>query len=161
MNIYKLSKYTEILEDLGIESEEHLVLIFSIKTGKMLSLKKKHYKKLVKNKITEIPLDVINSLIENKILVYKQTDELQECLDENDLMIEDLRQLNFIIQPSANCQLGYSYCGQSHSNKKMNIQLMNKILERMRYLISLKEDKFYKEISITWYGAEPLMGKMR
>lgn len=159
MNIYKISKYIEILNDLGLESENDIVLIFSLKTGKMLSLKKEHYHNLIDNKIKNIPLDVIHSLVESKVLVYKEINELYECLDENDLMINDLRQLNFIIQPSANCQLGCSYCGQTHSNKKMSIRLMDKILTRMKYLMSLKENDFYKEISITWYGAEPLMGK--
>lgn len=159
MHIYKISNYIEVLEDLGFKSEENIVLIFSIKTGKMLSLKKEYYQNLISENITNIPLDTIQKLIENKIIIYKNIDELNECLDENDLMIRDLRQLNFVIQPSANCQLGCSYCGQTHSNKKMSIQLMDKILERMKYLMQLKEENFYKEISITWYGAEPLMGK--
>lgn len=157
MNLYKTSQYIEVLEDIDIESEKDFVLIFSTKSGKLLTLKREFWNDLKNNNLAHIPLDVIHQLIDNNVIVYKGIDEIKECLDENDLMIEDLRKLSFTIQPSANCQLGCIYCGQTHSNKKMEISTMDKILDRIQFLISKKGKKFYGELSITWYGGEPLM----
>lgn len=151
---YKLSKYIEVI-DLSKINGENQVLLFPMRSGKLIKIKKEFFDKLQEEYFSEIPQHVMFQLIKNKVLVAKSENETTLVLNENDVLLTDNKNLYFVIQPGANCQLGCHYCGQTHTNKFMNKGLMDKVI--MRIESKIKEKYKPKRLSITWYGAEPLL----
>lgn len=61
----------------------------------------------------------------------------------------------YIIQPSAFCQLGCHYCGQTHTKNKLSIENQNFLVAK---IIRELEARTYTGLSICWFGGEPLTG---
>lgn len=63
--------------------------------------------------------------------------------------------VELIITPSATCQLGCDYCGQTHTKDKILPELDTPILENLKNKIT---NTRCKNVFVQWYGGEPLTG---
>jgi uncharacterized protein len=105
----------------------------------------------------EIPKPVLEKLIEAKAIVPVEENELLTVINENkDYLSNDRTTLYEIMQPSAMCQLGCYYCGQEHANHNLEQNLIEKIVERIKFKLS--QSQSFKKLAIAWFGAEPLVG---
>lgn len=152
---YKLSKYIESV-DLSFEDDMNEVMLFAMRTVKLHRIRKGLFNKLEKGEFDRIPSQIISELIRDKALVKRNDPEVKTVLEENDIMTSENRNLYFVIQPGANCQLGCHYCGQVHNKKTMSEELMDKVVRRIKKKINESTSNAEK-LSVTWYGAEPLM----
>ncbi|WP_165828278.1 radical SAM/SPASM domain-containing protein [Chryseobacterium phosphatilyticum] len=146
---YKLSHYT-----VSTQVSEDKYVVFSTRSCKVLLLQKENYHSLMNGHFEKINADIKNQLITAVILVPLFEDELTEIVEENKMMIEANDVLYQVIQPSSNCQLGCDYCGQQHTKNDLQAKDYEKLIERLKYKLSLKE---YKGLFIGWFGGEPLM----
>ncbi|WP_164465227.1 radical SAM/SPASM domain-containing protein [Chryseobacterium lactis] len=146
---YKLSHYT-----ISTQVSEDKYVIFSTRSCKVLLLEKENYNFLINGHFDKVDSDIKNQLITAVILVPSFEDELMEIIEENKMMISGNDVLYQVIQPSSNCQLGCGYCGQQHTKNDLQAKDYEKLIERIKYKLSLKE---YKALSIGWFGGEPLM----
>lgn len=146
------SVITPIIEVLKKETPTRI--LFSTRSGKSMLISDELYNKIVEKKFEEIPIKTISELIYNEILVDENENEFEEILTQNKLALKDDKNLDITIQPTANCQLGCHYCGQVHSKKNMNEDIISKTLNRIKSNLKIKD---YKSVSIEWYGGEPLM----
>lgn len=149
---YKLSNYLVFSEPI-IRNE--YVLVYSTVSTTMILIKTTLYDILVNKLFEKIDESTLSTLIEKKILVSNNFNELDFIIQENKNAIESEDLLYQVISPSANCQLGCGYCGQVHTKKTLNDDISNKIVERITNNLKLKK---YKTLLIGWFGAEPLMG---
>lgn len=154
---FKLSKYIHVLENEEILFDH--VILFSTRTSVSLELKRELYEHIKNMELDNIPDHILTNLISSEIYVPEDQNELQEVLDTNilDIKYQDSYVLSYTVQPSGNCQLGCHYCGQKHLNKVMSKEVLDAAYER---IIQKSEELIttLKEISITWYGGEPLTG---
>jgi uncharacterized protein len=151
----KLSRYylsTDLLEDVGLDQKR---IIFSTRTGTSILVDENIYSDLIKGEFESIPFEFVQKLIEKEFLVFNDQDEIQFILESNKNAKLDASFLSMTIQPSANCQLGCHYCGQTHSKHQATDSLIEKYYERILQLLSKKK---YMGLSICWYGGEPLTG---
>lgn len=152
-NKHKLSYYTIITEPLEDKQER---LAYSTRSGKVMRISEICYDFLVNGLIEDIPLVLRERLLENQIIVPLQEQELEQVVLENQTYAkEGIDELFEVIQPSAMCQLGCYYCGQSHVKKNLSDDLVNKIVQRVVHKF---EQGSYQRIHFGWFGAEPLMG---
>jgi uncharacterized protein len=88
-----------------------------------------------------------------EIIIPENENEFEEIMIQNNSLLDVNSHLDLTIQPTANCQLGCHYCAQEHSKNNMNNDVYARTLERVT---SKLESKKFKNLSVTWYGGEPL-----
>ena len=152
----KLSKYilsTDILDDYGIKNK---VIMYSTISSTSILLNFEIFDKLINQDFYNIDFLIIEKLIQSQFLVPINKNEFDFIMKENEIgKKQENGTLNITIQPSANCQLGCHYCGQTHSKHVANDNIIDKYVERIEYLLNQKN---YTGLSICWYGGEPLTG---
>ncbi|MEY4964008.1 MAG: hypothetical protein RLZZ323_1327 [Bacteroidota bacterium] len=155
MKKYKLSIFNEIAE-LDLENNSNDIILFAMRSGKIHKMTNDIYELLKNGHFELIPTNILSELIRDNAIVRIDDDETVSVLKENDLMVKENRNLYFVIQPGANCQLGCGYCGQTHTKKQMTLELMDKVVKRIESKI-IASTSNADTLSITWYGAEPLL----
>jgi len=151
----KLSQYilsTDSLEDVGLNNKR---VIFSTRTATSILVENTLLDNLSVGDFSAIDDELLTVLKEKEFIVPREENEFETIINANAYRKENSKFLSMTIQPSANCQLGCNYCGQSHSKHYASDAVIDKYYERIVYLLSEKE---YEGIAITWYGGEPLTG---
>lgn len=154
MNL-KLSYYLIPSDDIEISDKEVKQVLFATRTGSVITLDKRYIEMLNKKEFEKLPNKILKDLIEIQAIVSEEEDELLHVLTENEDAINSDSVLSLVIQPGASCQLGCHYCGQKHSNDYMDEGLIKNTVARIKHKIYTE---YPKAMSVTWYGAEPLMG---
>lgn len=151
---YKLSKYL-LITDVSIDDEQDQKLVYSTRTGEVILLNNTTINSIKDGNYSSLEESMIDKLIFSEIIVPEFEDELETILSEFEISKSDNDSLGMVITPSANCQLGCNYCGQTHSKVNITEDLSLKIFNHIKNKLSLKK---YSSLDIVWYGAEPLMG---
>lgn len=131
-------------------------LLYSTRTTARTLLSIEAVQNILHSRFNLLEFDTFQKLLDNKMIVDINENELFEVIESNNHEILNNSELSFVIQPSADCQLGCGYCGQVHSKKSMNSDFYDKIINRIKSKLSNNQN--YNLLSITWFGAEPLMG---
>ncbi|MGB3181278.1 MAG: radical SAM protein [Cyclobacteriaceae bacterium] len=152
---YKLSYYTTFTDPIDPDAEHKQVIAFSARTGTALVLDTATVDKIRNDRIHEVPEEILVRLFTEEIVVKENEDELREILHEFKVGQTTSDFLGMVITPTANCQLGCNYCGQSHTKLTLSQDIADRTLS---HITSKLEKRTYKGLDITWYGAEPLMG---
>jgi uncharacterized protein len=129
-------------------------IVYSTRTGTAILVTNEQAALIKQNTFFELPSWLLDELVKAKIIVPEFENEFEICLQENKNFLEDMQTLSYTIQPTGNCQLGCSYCGQKHSNVKMNREVMDQVFQRIE---SFTANSRFKNLNVTWYGGEPLM----
>jgi uncharacterized protein len=144
----------------GLEAKH---IVYSTWTKRVLIFKENDWKEVLHRvKVGHVlPNDTEKLLTKNRILCRDRIEELNTLIEEN----EDINLFNDtiyqVIMPSASCQLGCNmkcygaYCGQRHSNEKLEKKDDKYILS---YLEKKLRNQSFKHILIGWFGGEPLLG---
>jgi uncharacterized protein len=149
----KLSHYLVFTDSLNDKNDR---IVFSTRSCKSLLISALCYDKLTEGNFNEIPAPLIEKFLDRNILVPTSADELANIIKDNKQAIEgDPHTLYEVIQPSANCQLGCYYCGQTHTKKSLEPSVAEKILDRIKTKLI---QYGYKKLDIGWFGGEPLLG---
>ncbi|OJX12459.1 MAG: hypothetical protein BGO77_04405 [Caedibacter sp. 37-49] len=149
----KLSRYLIDVEFYDKLRQQELVILYSTRSGCVKIIDLFSWREI--KQISSKDINLVNSLLDSKILVHSNENELQTILNENNQFLDNSSKLYFAIQPTAACPLGCGYCGQLHSQKNMNSLNQLLLLERVKNKIS--QGKF-NALHIGWFGAEPLSG---
>lgn len=152
--MHKLSYYTIFSDELNAKNDS---IIFCSRTGKAFLVSKSIRAHLVQGAFNQLPVDVLEKLIEAKGIVSIDEDELTLIREENKQHIASASasSLYVVIQPSANCQLGCYYCGQKHTKDSLSNGTVDRIVDRVASKLKSGD---YRRLHIGWFGAEPLMG---
>lgn len=151
---YKLSKYIEFL-NLSDRNNEDKYLLYAFRTSSLHSICLEYIEHIRNNNFDKLPLNILESFCKYKIIVDINEDENEEILTENILFTKKLKNFGFVIQPSANCQLNCTYCGQEHSNKYMTTETQKNLIKRIKE--NINKQKNTTSLDVTWYGGEPLL----
>ncbi len=152
---YKLSEYhiaSEILPNAGQANPARLV--YATRTGTSARLDDTVFQKMKEGDFEGLSTPVLMSLFKLELIVPQDEDEFQTILGRNRHATNNAKDLSVVIQPTANCQLGCHYCGQSHKKVNADDALSAKIVSRIRDNLDRGS---YKRLAVEWYGGEPLM----
>jgi len=154
---FKRSFYTVATEQLGTPAPgtDGRVVLFSTRTAKSHVLKAQHLEYLNAGEFDALPDEVFDALVQAEAIVPAHENELQVVLNRSRSAVKDTNTLNYVIMPSAQCQLGCDYCGQAHSKSYMKTDIYDQIEARARGMLDLSR---HKELHVAWFGAEPLTG---
>lgn len=152
--MYKLSYYTIFSDVLNKKGDS---VLFCTRSSQAFLLNKTVRENLESESFDNLEATIVEALIGAQGIVPKDENELTAITTENKDYINTtkVKQLYTVIQPSANCQLGCYYCGQSHSKNNLSSVESSLIVDRVRNKI---QSGTYESLFVGWFGAEPLMG---
>ena len=153
--MHKVSQYIVEKDFFDKKHNTSTSLLYSTQTSKLMCIDSHSWNAIKNGNKDAVDTETLTKLKKNKILVDQDTDELRQILKENRLAVENKKTLYFAMQPSANCSLGCGYCGQKHTNNQLKKDLHEATIEHIR--TKLKK-KHYKNLAISWFGAEPISG---
>lgn len=133
-------------------------IIYATRTGIVAEIQTRYLEKIEKGMFDEIPLNLLKELIKIQAIVPSTENELLSILHENKSYNDSNTGIGFVVQPTANCQLGCHYCGQVHSKKVMTTDVSDLMIERIENKIKNSKKGQITYMDITWYGGEPLTG---
>src|SRR5262249_60522263 len=87
-------------------------------------------------------------------MVGEDEDELTTTLECNAAAAAASRGAYLVIQPTALCQFGCGYCGQTHRDRVLTEDHQEKVVGRARALLAGGR---YAELTVGWFGAEALL----
>ncbi|KQW89121.1 hypothetical protein ASC94_21930 [Massilia sp. Root418] len=152
---YKLSSYIVLTDLINPEFDsDPSRLLYATRTGKTFLIKDRVYSNLKAGDFTALNTRHLATLIDLEAIVPADEDEFAEILKRNVAATADTKILSATIQPTANCQLGCTYCGQVHSKKNLDQATSDKIVNRIFSNLAKPQ---YERLAIQWFGAEPLM----
>ena len=150
---FKKSNYVVITEE--ITPLDGIRILFATRTAKTLKISRALYNAFIKAEWHNMSQDDFDKLLVVEAIVPSCENELSVVIKRNKAAIADMGTLYHVIQPSAMCQLGCSYCGQTHTKNNVSSELYESLLGRIE---SKFEGKQYRHVQIGWFGGEPLMG---
>ena len=149
---WKLSHYVVISD--AIVSGKYRA-IYSTRTARKLLLATTLVDKILANDLADLSDEVRSQLISCEMLVPADVDELTTIIHRNTTAIAENDTLYYVVQPTAQCQLGCQYCGQQHTSTYLSDELNALIVKRVQGKLAKGQ---YKHLEIGWFGAEPLLG---
>ncbi|MEH0007832.1 MAG: TonB-dependent receptor [Flavobacteriales bacterium] len=152
----KFSRYhisTDALDAVGMPGKR---IVFSTRTATSILIDENKYQSALHQRFDELEGPLFQVLKEKEFLVPADRDEYRYLRAENQRHNADTPYLSTTLQPTANCQLGCHYCGQTHTKHYADDAVIDKYVERISHL--LKRNPNYQGLSVTWYGGEPLTG---
>lgn len=152
---FKLSRYIHIGRDEDILPDHSILYV--TRSGAAIEVANNFLPALQSGSFDQLPVELMKKLVHYEVLVPAGEDELSAVLDYNKAKVKDRKTISFTIQPSANCQLGCHYCGQSHSKHVMRDDVAALMISRIRNVVTQKAARS-KDLFITWYGGEPITG---
>ncbi|AKD04287.1 radical SAM protein [Pontibacter korlensis] len=152
---YKLSYYTIITEPINQDAEQLKRIIYSSRTGTATVIEQQTLEYIQQGAFDAVNPEFLLKLLEAEIVVPAFEDEVNQVLSEFQIAQKTNKTLDYVITPTANCQLGCNYCGQSHTNVTLSQSLSDNIYKHIQKKLG---DRDYEGLNVTWYGAEPLMG---
>ena len=153
----KLSKYLYVAKQ-RVQCNQtgaQRVLVLGTRQAVARAIEPAIWSKIISQRFDDVPEEVLSDLYSADILVDEFVDELELVLRENDAAAANKVALYQVIQPTAQCQLGCWYCGQEHFARLMDPPTQNKVLESITRKLKAGN---YRRLSISWFGAEPLIG---
>ncbi|AGL17742.1 radical SAM protein [Actinoplanes sp. N902-109] len=89
------------------------------------------------------------------LLVEDERDEAAEVIDAGRAAARDRRVREFVVMPSAYCNMGCGYCGQSHERVTVSRDHRAALAGRVE---RAAQSGHYDSINVRWFGGEPMMG---
>jgi len=154
---YRLSRYHVVTEPFADQKQGGRVqrVLFGMRKGTSLLVGEALWARLKQGEVVGLPPATLDRLVEAELLVPADEDELATILDANQRIAEDDRTLYLVVQPSAWCQLGCSYCGQKHAPGSLDPANQERLIARVED--RLRSGRF-DALEVCWFGGEPLAG---
>ncbi|MDR1654084.1 MAG: radical SAM protein [Prevotellaceae bacterium] len=151
---YQLSKYIYTFV-----SSKGEFLIYCSRTNSFLKLTKELFEFISEIKkdsslINEFDESLISLFVKNKILVVANEDDdyLLERQFEEDTITYSQKTLGLTLVPTLSCNFDCPYCFEEG---KRGENMSDETIEHL--LTFIRKHEIAKELSITWYGGEPLL----
>jgi uncharacterized protein len=150
----KVSRYT-LVSSARFRSKgrrEPVGLVWNTYTGK--TLEDSVCRDLANRVVPDAAEDLRAALIEAHVLVPQDEDELQGVLRRLRQGSADRSVREFVLMPTAACNMSCSYCGQVHAKGDTGQEHRDRIRRRVMAAVG---DPAVAKVTVRWFGGEPLM----
>lgn len=102
--------------------------------------------------LTNRDATIFKELMKKQVLIPEGVDEFHYIWDQHKKAIRNTNKLRLTILPTLSCNLDCSYCYETHTDGKMEPQVVSNIKSYLKKKIGNLEG-----LSISWFGGEPLL----
>ena len=155
---YKWSLFNFVVND------ENKTLIKNTLTGAIVKIDRNIYKNIdcfIKNKTSSLEpqeLEIFNALLQQKIILFHNTDEVNNYINLLDDYVQNGDELlSIVIATTYSCNFDCPYCFESGINRNMHFKDRD-VDYIYNYVINYLEKKPYiKRATISLFGGEPTL----
>ena len=105
-------------------------VVMSCRSGEIRVLSEATWRLIESGKLSELPAEAVNDLRSIEAIVDETQDELALQLARNATAAQAAELHYLVVQPTAACQLGCGYCGQTHRAKLMSAEHQDALVAR-------------------------------
>ena len=147
----KLSRYNHFFQMAGT-----LQVVYNARTGAVVRLLPRHFGSVTdpghSEKWQELPDSVLLMCRDNGMVIPADMDELQDVLQRYEKKRVEKNTLSLTIAPTLDCYFACPYCYESRQPGKMDRKTGNQLLDFVQAKLETGG-----ELSVTWYGGEPML----
>lgn len=133
-------------------------LIYSGVSGELIIIDHDDYELIKTRKLPNQQSKLFSLLKNAHIIINSNETDLEMIIKRNKKAINDDSSLTYVILPSSFCNMGCTYCGQSHSKGGISDDLADAIINRISTAITVNKPT---SLHIGWFGGEPMVGYTR
>lgn len=154
-----LSRYLVATEPFDAHGQNSRIVL-STRSGKSVLISDEVWCALRDARWDCVPNATLAALRRLLVVVSEGDDELSLVIADNHREIAESRTLVQVIQPTAACQLGCSYCGQQHKTHEMVEPVRRGLVDKVQQRLARGNEcgDRYEVLRVGWFGAEPLLG---
>ncbi|NOZ13415.1 MAG: radical SAM protein [Acidobacteria bacterium] len=145
--VEKLSRYNHFFQ-----MADTLRIVYNARTGAVVRLDSRSWKLVRDGKCRELDPEVSAVMREQGVLVPGETDELALAMEKYRRLRSARNKLMLTIAPTLDCNFACPYCYENRlagtMSKETATRLIGFVDRRMKEV---------REVSVTWYGGEPLL----
>ncbi|SRR5579875_1525214 len=152
----KVSRYRVVSRSLFRTKEGQVVkLVYATRTSRVFPLPLSAAQHIERGQVpTGLSDNLLGSLRRHEVLIPEEQDELAEVTHRFVSRAADLSRRHVILLPTSYCNMGCTYCGQSH--ERITLRGRHRDAVRTRVLAILNHPHA-RSVRLDWFGAEPLM----
>lgn len=152
----KVSRYRVVSRSLFRTKEGQVVkLVYATRTSRVFPLPLSAAQHIERGQVpTGLSDNLLGSLRRHEVLIPEEQDELAEVTHRFVSRAADLSRRHVILLPTSYCNMGCTYCGQSH--ERITLRGRHRDAVRTRVLAILNHPHT-RSVRLDWFGAEPLM----
>lgn len=147
----QLSKY--LFHSSFKKDSELYEAIFATRTNEVIAIDVETWQALIDARFESIDQETLDILYSRGVLTNDR-EELLSVIDENKRLTDQDDEIYFAVQATASCQLGCSYCGQSHGPKRYTNEEVDNVA---RFIVSQIQQNSAGKLKLGLFGAEPLL----
>lgn len=154
--MYKTSKYVVFSEDRFVsDTGQQWRLAYATRTASLLPVADDVVQALLDGREAAVSPEDEQRLLDAGVLCAEQEDERAQVILAQRQASARANRRKITLLPSSYCNMGCSYCGQSHVKGRLTPEHRAAVQNRvLRAIASDGTDS----LQINWFGAEPLMG---
>ncbi len=126
-------------------------LVFATRTAVVRLIDEPTWQRLEGGDWAGLPPAALADMTGSELLVPADEDELRTVLSRNRAAAAGSTSAYLVIQPTAACQFGCGYCGQSHQGKTLCADHQEALVARARGLLAGGK---YESLDVGWFGGE-------
>jgi len=131
-------------------------LAYATRTSKVVPVSLEVAAALEAGRVPDVPAATLELLRKYELIIDDSgSDELAAVNNRFEAAADDLGRRHITLFPTAYCNMGCAYCGQSH--QRIPLRGDHRDAVRDRVLAVLEADQT-REVRLDWFGGEPLMG---
>lgn len=153
--MYKYSNAFVVSEQIYLKNNMQFKFCYSTSSGVLLKLPIEDANKIQDGIVPEINSPLLKMLVKAEVLIQENQNDLDIVVSRIKKNLDDSVTANFVILPTAYCNMGCSYCGQSHQAGRLTSSFSDKVVSRIKSAVD--EDRI-KKVSVCWFGGEPMVG---
>jgi uncharacterized protein len=154
--VEKVSRYKVISRNTYLASNGDAVrLVYATRVSKVLPVKQAVADDLEAGRVPALGEQQLDVLRRYQLLVPAAEDELEAVTQRFTNNADDPGRRHIALFPTAYCNMGCTYCGQTH--RRTSLRGNHREAVRRRVLAMLKHPQT-TSMRLDWFGGEPLMG---
>lgn len=128
-------------------------LLFATRTNEIFAIDQEAWSAVSAGNIDLLDDETVKLLLDRGVLTNEQN-ELASVIQENIKKTDQEDEIYFAVQATASCQLGCSYCGQTHGPKRFTSEDIDKVAS---FIVDQIHKNSAKKLKLGLFGAEPLL----
>jgi uncharacterized protein len=152
----QLSTYVRISEHSYLAPNgEPVRLLYATRTASLVCIPEAAADQLAEGALSELDTDLLDNLRRIEAVVDDDLTEREVVLNRQRTLSRRTDRRRFVLLPTTYCNMGCAYCGQEHTRGGLAQSHRDAVTARVMHAIT---DPEVREISISWFGAEPMIG---
>jgi uncharacterized protein len=151
----RISRYAVTSDDVYLTQDGRPCrIVYVTRTARAIAVTRAVGDALAAGTVPPVAERALTELRDAGVLVEAGRDEAAEVIDRQRAAARDMTSRQYVLLPTSYCNMGCSYCGQTHA--KAPLQRNHRAAMVQRVIRGIRHPET-TSVNVRWFGAEPMM----